>query len=120
MSELIEQQIEQVEISLQHAKKAIEKMEALERLYHNRDFKLVIAEGYFQDEASRLVLLKGDLNITEESERHCDKMINGVGCLRAYFQMVNHFGDQAEKAVEDDQNTREELLAEQLGGGSDV
>lgn len=115
----IEQQIEQVEISLENAKKAIHKMETLDRLYRNKDFQEVILEGYFKDEASRLVLLKGDVNIMDDQERHCEKMINGIGCLRAYFQMVNHFGTQAEKAMEDDQATREELLAEQLGGGEE-
>jgi hypothetical protein len=112
----IEQDIQHIEISLEHAKKAIEKGEALARLYRNKDFQQIIVEGYFKDEASRLVLLKGDLNIDEEAERHCDKMINGVGCLRGYFQMVNHFADQAEAAVEADQQTREELLQEQLTG----
>ncbi len=115
----IERQIEQVEISLEHARKAIEKMEALDRLYHSKDFQNVVIDGYFKDEASRLVLLRGDVNINEETENHCDKMINGIGCLRAYFQMVNHFGQQAEKAIEDDQQTREELLAEQLGGSEE-
>lgn len=115
----IEQQIEQIEISLEHAKKAIARMEALDRLYKNKDFQQIITEGYFRDEASRLVLLKGDVNINDEAERHCEKMINGIGCLRAYFQMVNHFGDQAQKALEDDHRTREELLAEQLAGGNE-
>ena len=115
----IEQQIEQVEISLENAKKAVAKAEALARLYKNKDFQDIIVNGYFKDEASRLVLLKGDLNINAEAEGHCDKMINGIGCLRGYFQMVNHFGDQAEIAMEQDQQTREELLQEQLNGGND-
>jgi len=113
----IEQQIEEVRINIEAATAAIDKKKALDRLYHNKDFQSIIVQGYFKDEASRLVLLKGDLNITQESEDHCDKMINGIGCLRAYFQIVNHFGDQAEKAIEEDRQTREELLAEQLNGG---
>ena len=115
----IERDIQQVEVSLEHAQKAVAKGEALARLYQNKDFQQIIIEGYFKDEASRLVLLKGDLNLNEEAERHCDKMINGVGCLRGYFQMVNHFADQAEAAMEADQQTREELLQEQLQGGDE-
>lgn len=115
----IEQDIKRVEISLEQAQKAVAKGEALERLYNNKDFKEIILDGYFKDEASRLVLLKGDLNLTDEAERHCDKMINGVGCLRGYFQMVNHFADQAEGAIEADQETREQLLQEQLTGGEE-
>lgn len=112
----IEQQINDVEVTLEKAKAAVEKADALDRLYRNKDFQSVILDGYFKDEASRLVLLKGDLNINAEAEQHCDKMINGVGCLRAYFQMVNHFSDQAKMAIEEDQETREALLQEQLGG----
>lgn len=114
---MIEQDIKQVDLDIERARAAIQKMEALDRLYHNRDFKEIVTDGYFQKEASRLVLLKGDVNINEESERHCDKMINGIGCLRAYFQMVNHFGQQAQAAMEDYEETRQELLQEQLTGG---
>jgi hypothetical protein len=114
---MIEHDIQQVEVDIDYAREAIQKMEALDRLYHNKDFKEVVTDGYFQKEASRLVLLKGDVNIDEKSERHCEKMINGIGCLRAYFQMVNHFGQQALAAMEDYEETREELLQEQLTGG---
>jgi tRNA A58 N-methylase Trm61 len=111
---MLEHDIEEVEIDIEHARKAIKKMEALDRLYKSKDFQDVVVEGYFKEEASRLVLLKGDLNIPDESIAHCDKMINGIGCLRGYFQMVNHFGDQAKQAMDDFEATKEELLQEQL------
>lgn len=114
---MIEQDIEQVSLDIDHAKEAIHKMEALDRLYKNKDFKEVISEGYFKDEASRCVLLKGDLNVNEETRDHCDRMINGIGLLRGYFQQVNFFGQQAKAAMEDYESTREELLQEQLTGG---
>lgn len=110
----IEQEIEQVEISLQQAKEQIERAEALDRLHQNKDFRKMILEGYFKEEASRLVLLKGDINLSKEAEEHCDKMINGIGVLRAYFQTVYHFGNMAEKAIADHEAAREELLQEQL------
>lgn len=113
---MIEQDINQLEIDIDMARAAIHKMEALDRLYKNRDFKELITDGYFMKEASRNVLLKGDLNITEETERHCDKMIVGIGCLRAYFQTVNHFGQQAQVAMVDYEETHQELLQEQLTG----
>jgi len=114
---MIEHDLKQLEVDVNVARAAIDKMHALDRLYNNKDFQAVIADGYFKDEASRLVLLKGDININEEAEAHCLKMINGIGCLRAYFQMINHFGQQAEVAMEDYEETRQELLQEQLTGG---
>ena len=113
---MIEQDLKELELSIEHATKAIDQMKALDRLYHNKDFQSIIVDGYFKDEASRLVLLKGDVNIEPESEAHCDKMINGIGCLRAYFQIVNHFGTAAQAAIEEDRNTRQELLQTQLAG----
>jgi hypothetical protein len=114
---MIEQDINQIELDIETARKAIKKMEALDRLFRNKDFKDVISEGYFKDEASRCVLLKGDLNVNEETRDHCDRMINGIGLLRGYFQQVNYFGQQAKAAMEDYEETREELLQEQLTGG---
>ena len=114
---MIDQDIQQVEIDIEKARAAIQKMEALDRLYNNRDFKELITDGYFIKEASRCVLLKGDLNINEETRDHCDRMINGIGLLRGYFQQVNYFGQQAQAAMEDYEEAREELLQEQLTGG---
>ena len=114
---MIEQDIQQLEIDIDQARAALQKMEALERLFNNRDFKELITEGYFVQEASRCVLLKGDLNVTDETRDHCDRMINGIGLLRGYFQQVNYFGQQAQAAMEDYEDTREELLQEQLTGG---
>lgn len=113
----IEQQIEQVEIGIEEAKHAIEMLKTLNRLQAHPDFQKIITEGYFKEEASRVVLLRGDLNADEEIEKHCDKQINGIGVLRGYFQKIRHYGSMAEKALADHQETREELLREQLEGG---
>lgn len=113
----IENDIQRLDVDIETAKQAIARMDALERLYNNKDFKEIILDGYFMKEASRLVLLRGDINISPEDERDCDKMINGVGCLRRFFQLVNTFGMQAKAGMEEYENTREELLAEQLTGG---
>lgn len=113
----IESQIAEVEVSIEDAKEQIERKKALDRLYNNKDFKDLILEGYFVNEASRLVLLKGDLNLPDEAQEHCDKMINGIGCLRSYFQTVHHFGNMAEKGLDDHYSTIQELRTEQLDEG---
>lgn len=113
----IEQEIQQLEISMDEARHAIDMLKTLERLADNKDFQKVITEGFFKEEASRVVLLRGDLNATEEIERHCDKQINGIGILRGYFQKIRYLGNMAEKSLAEHQETREELLREQLEGG---
>ena len=113
----IENDIEQLELSMENARHAIDMVKALERLRSNKDFEKIISNGYFKEEASRVVLLRGDLNATDEMERHCDKQINGIGVLRSYFQKIQYLGSMAEKALAEHQETREELLREQLEGG---
>lgn len=109
----IEEQIEQIDISMEHAKTNINMMDALNKLTTNKDFKKVILEGYFKDEASRLVLLKADNSMQGEQEQTTiDKSIIAVGYLRQYFSTIMQIGSMAERALKDDEITREELLTE--------
>jgi len=43
-----------------------------------------------------------------------DKQIIAIGQLRQYFRTIMALGSQAEQAMADDEETREELLAEDL------
>ena len=46
---------QQIQISIEQANEVIALAEALERLQANKDFQVVIAKGYFEKEAIRLV-----------------------------------------------------------------
>ena len=108
-------QIQEVEIDIQEAKRTISKMNALNKLILSDDFKNVILEGYFETEASNLVLSRANPNLqSEEMQASNTKSIDAIGSLRQYFISINHFGRMATKALEDDELTREELLAEDM------
>lgn len=112
-----EQQIQQVELSLEEAKSRIADAAALDRLYKNADFKHVFLDGYFMKEASRTVLLKADPNMqTKVEQRDCENIITGIGMLRQYFAKVFALGTMAEQAMDADQKTHQELLEEDLTG----
>lgn len=107
--------LETIELSMKHAKKAIDSKVALERLTRNRDFKAIVLEGYFESEAVRLVLLKSDPNMqSDESQKEILKQIDAIGSLRQYLRNVMHMGDMAGKAMEDYEQSREEILQEEL------
>jgi hypothetical protein len=109
----MDQELAQVEVSIEQAKANIDRASALERLKENRDFKEIILEGYFEKEASRLVLLKADPNMQEPNEqRQVEKMIDSIGYLRQYLNMIYQFGSMADNALEQHQKTREDILAE--------
>jgi len=109
------EQLEQVEISIEQAKAAVAFKEVLTRLTDNKDFKEIIIEGYFKEEASRLVLLKADPAMQGESEANqISKSIDAIGYLRLYLHTIMQRGIAMENSLKADENTREELLAEAL------
>lgn len=108
-----EQMIEEIELNIQEAKKIVELGDALERLISNRDFDKVFTDGYLREEAIRLVHLKGDPNLQDaESQKMILGQMDAIGNFTSYIQKVRHAANTARKAIEADEETREELLAE--------
>lgn len=107
--------LEQIEVSIEMAKEAIEHKKALERLTVNPDFIAIIREGYFKEEASRLVLLKADPEMQQDLEaNHISKSIDAVGYFRLYLHTIMQRGSRLEQDLAGYESTREEILAEQL------
>lgn len=107
--------IEEIELNIKEAKKITDLGKALDRLHSNRDFKKVIGEGFFKDEAVRLVHLKADPSMqSEEMQAAIEKHMQGIGALTQYFRMISHQAMLASKAMEEDERTREELMEEGL------
>lgn len=105
--------IETIELSIEHAKKSVAMKRSLDRLLKNRDFKTVFLDGYFEHEPARLVLLKADPSMQDDgSQKEIMKQIDAIGSVRQYMTTIIQLGRMAEKAMEEDQRTREELLAE--------
>ena len=117
MSTETQQQIEQVEMSMEEAKRIIETGDAIKRLYDNEDFKKVILDGYFKDEAARVVGLRADANMMGENEQKMiDTIITSIGGLRQYFLARMRMAESAKMALEQDQETHAELLREDVQG----
>ena len=108
-----EQDIEQVEISIEQAKVMIDNMKALDRLTDNKDFNKLFIEGYFKEEASRLVLLRADHNFqSDEDQKQLLAAIDAIGRFKMYCNTIMVMGRRAERDLEASEQTREELLAE--------
>ena len=106
-------QLEEIELSIEEAKKSIERMDALNRLRTNRDFKMLIEDGYLQEEASRVVLAKAEPGLQgAEQQLMLDNMIIAIGYYRQYLNKVYQFGNTAQRAMSEHENTRDEIMAE--------
>ena len=107
------QVIQDIELNIKQAKVLVDTGNALERLRNNHDFKEIINKGYFEQEAIRLVHLKGDPSMqTAEYQDSIIKQMDAIGALNQYFNTVFHRASLAEKAIASDEEARDELLAE--------
>lgn len=108
-------EIEMHELTIEQAKEAIAISDALNRLAANKDFNLVIDEGYFIKEASRLVLLKAAPAMMDaESQKAIDNQIIAIGQLRQYFTWLYMKAVQSEKAIIDSEANIDELLTTEV------
>ena len=108
-----ESDLEKIELSIEQANVHIGKQAALQSLFSNKEFIEVFLKGYFETEPSRLVLLKADPAMqSAENQASIIQAIDAIGHFRQYINTIMQLGNMARKAVNDDQEAREEILAE--------
>ena len=107
--------IKEIDLNITQAQVLVDAGNALERLRNNKDFKTVISIGYLEQESIRLVHLKSDVNMqTTDRQVAILKQIDAIGTLNQYFQTVYQKASLAGKAIQADEEARDELLAEDL------
>jgi len=106
-----DEQLQNIEVSIEEAKNTISLKASLTKLSSNKDFKKVIEEGYFKEEAARLVMAKS-AGLAPDQQTNIDNMIYGIGALYNYLNTVHTRGAQMEDALRDDEQAREEILME--------
>lgn len=110
--------VQAIEDNIKQARKIVEVGEALERLKNNKDFRKVVLEGYFEQEAIRLVHLKSDQNMqSPDFQKSINAQIDAIGAVSQYFSTVRHKASIAAKAIASDEEARDEILAEELSNG---
>ena len=108
--------LKQIEQEIENAKIIVELSDSLERLSNNRDFKKIVLENYFREEAVRLVHLKGNPAMQkEEHQKAILSSMDAISALRQYFQTIEQQANQARRSILGAEETRDELLAEELG-----
>lgn len=107
--------LQAIERNMQKSRKILAFGSALERLRGNRDFKTVVLEGYFEQEAIRLVHLKADQNMQDpDKQRSIVNQLDAIGQLSQFFSTVLQKSTMASRQLEADQETLEEIAAEEL------
>jgi hypothetical protein len=103
-----------LEASITQNKALVDNASALERLRNNRDFKQVIAKGYFEQEAVRLVHLKADPSQkSDASQASIVKQLDAIGSLSQYLQDILMLASMGAKGIQADEEMREALMEEE-------
>ena len=97
-------ELEQVEIQIDAARRIRALRDNCVKLMDSEYFKDVIDEGYFKEEAARLVMAK--------SSNLIDNMQYGIGALANFLEAVMRRGSEMDTALGEHEQTREEILAE--------
>lgn len=104
--------IQEVELSIEQAKKVIATGDKALKLADNKLFKELVLDGYFVDEAARLAHLSADLTLTAEQRADVFVMIQGIGFFKAYMSMLVRRSDMARRELRDHEQTLSELHSE--------
>lgn len=112
------QDLEMLELQIEEAKKKVSRKDALIRLENNPDFKELIAKGFMEQHAIRQVMLKAHPGMqSEATQKMLDQQIMAIGGFKQFLLNVYTEGMNAEVAIASDEETREELLKEELTNG---
>ena len=106
-------EIEQVEIQIEMAQKLRKMRDNCVKLTASEPFKDVITEGYFKEEAARLVMAKSS-NLNADQLKLIDNMQYGIGALANFIESVMRRGAEMDQAIGEHEQTREEILAEEV------
>jgi hypothetical protein len=110
--------LENIEITIDEAKRKIARKEALVRLQKNADFNQLIEKGFLEEHAVRQVLLKAHPGMQADNVQHMlNQQITSIGGFKQYLINIYAEGMQAENSLLEDETTREDLLKEDLDNG---
>jgi hypothetical protein len=106
-------QVEEIDIQIDEANKLRRLRDVCVQFTESANYKEIVKQGYFVNEASRLVMLKG-ADLDDRQQETIDKMINGISCFHNYLNEILRQGTAMDQAIKADEETREQLLAEEL------
>ena len=107
-------ELDAINESIEHSKKAIKTAEAVNRLRSNPDFKAVIVEGYMRDYASELVMSKAEVHTqNDEAQKYIDRQIIAIGAFPVYMNLLLTMGVTAQAALEAQEEELTMMISEE-------
>jgi len=108
---MLDSQIQEIELSIAEARKLVQKRDQLYKLMKIRDFREIIEQGYFIDEAARLVSISADPNLKDKRDEII-LQIQSISNYRQYLQTIITLGNMAENEIRDNEEVIDDLTQE--------
>jgi len=101
---------QQIDDAISQHKEVLAFADSLKRLSENKDFQTIIEQGYFINEASKVVLAKANPAMLDENrQKGLNNSIIAIGELKQYFIGINLAAENSEKSINDLQEMQAEL-----------
>ena len=108
------EEIQQVELSIEEARKFLNKVEALERLEQNADFKLLVFDTYFVDEAARYTGLLAEPPMQGAHQQSgILSSLRGISEFRQFLLKLKLQGEQSRNDLQQQLELLEDLHEDQ-------
>ena len=108
-----ENELEQVEVSIEEATAAIKLMDAYDKLAANADFNLIVGQGYFNEEAGRVCSMMADPTMEDDiNQRELQSQAKAIGHFRQYLIQIKRRGMIMQDGLEDNELVAQELREE--------
>lgn len=106
---------EEIEVSIEEAKKFVARADDVRQLSENPVFKRLVMDGYFVQEASRLAHLSSDPTIDEKIRGFVMRDLAGPGALKRYFQTIINMGNAAASEIRQAEEALDDIRSEEAG-----
>lgn len=109
MSEELENELKQIEVSIEELQSFVNRKNQLKRLSENKDFQQLIEEEYLIQEASRMLLLRDDPNLPAGKKAFLEADMYGPGAFKRYLSTIYQMGNIAENNISEMRETMEDI-----------
>lgn len=110
-------------MTIEDAKKFVEKRDRLTKFVNTKGFKEFLTDGYFRDEAARLAQAITNPNMQDDiDQREIDGQFRAIGHLQNFILTIKQQGDAKEHAIQEhEEDERARLVHEaQVDAGNVV
>jgi len=108
---MLNNDIQEIEIEIEEAIKKVRLGQLVTKFQADPEFIELVTEGYFRDDAARLVMLKADKSFqTPEKQAKLDADMLGISVFGEYLRTKRITGIMAADAIKQNELTREELI----------